>query len=309
MTLPGDDPAWAPSDSFTRAISIQAPPSQVWPWMPQIGQDRAGFYSNTWLENLFGGDIHNSNRIRPEWQERAVGDRIPMAGEQGTALLGDVTKLTVRILEPERVIGDIPGRFVLLPQADGTTRLLVREPLDIPERRGLIGPLVWDPVHFVMEQRMLRGIKERAEGAPLVPPGVQTVARVGWLALGLVVSVAFLSHRRRWAWLLAPAAIVVPTMALTGDYDAALAGALAVGISVLGALAFGRHWWPLYLPLAATVLLVMLFAPDAYAAFGFIFLTVALAAGIGWWRRRRPGWTTVWPAPLPARSNRESRVA
>lgn len=111
MALLGDDPRKAPRDYLTRAVSIKAEPSRVWPWLLQVGQDRAGFYSNTWLENLFGGDIHNSSQIKPEWQERAVGDRIPMAGEQGTALLGDVTKLTVRILETEQVIGDIPGRL------------------------------------------------------------------------------------------------------------------------------------------------------------------------------------------------------
>jgi hypothetical protein len=272
MMLPGDDSTLRPDEYFTRAISINASPAEVWPWLLQVGQDRAGFYSNTWLENLFAGDIHNGNDVRPDWQRRAVGDKVPMAGAEAEALLGDYTKLTVRILEPELVIGDIPGRFVLLGQSDGTMRLLVREPLDIPERTGVLGPLLWDPMHFAMEQRMLRGIKERAEGQPLIPMPVQMLARLGWAmaALGLV---AYFVTRKPWLpWLIAPAAVFVPTVALTGDYDAAVAGSLAVGITVLGGLAFGRRWWPSFLLLAATVLLVLLLAPDAHSAFGLLFV-------------------------------------
>src|SRR5690348_3521590 len=119
--LPGDV---APPDAyFTRAISIDAPPPAVWPWLLAIGQDRAGFLSNDYLENLAGGDIHNADTLRPEWQAREVGDKVPMSGEAERNLAGDYTLLTVRILEPERVIGDIPGQFVLQPVGDSGTRL------------------------------------------------------------------------------------------------------------------------------------------------------------------------------------------
>ena len=115
MALPGrrggPDPAY-----FTRAITIDAPPAAVWPWLVQIGQDRAGFYSYTWLENLTGADIHNGDALRPEWQQRAIGDQVPMAGASLRRLGGEVTLLTVRMLEPERAIADVPGRFVLLPR-------------------------------------------------------------------------------------------------------------------------------------------------------------------------------------------------
>ena len=84
----------------------------------------------------------------------------------------------MRTLEPERVLADVPGRFVLLPHGEGRTRLLLRERLAIPERRGLTW-VVWDPMHFVMEQRMLRGIKERVEGKALVPPVLEAAANNG----------------------------------------------------------------------------------------------------------------------------------
>lgn len=165
MVLPGD--AAPPAAYLTRAISIDAPPSAVWPWLLAIGQDRAGFLSNDYLENLAGADIHNADTLRPEWQQRAIGDKVPMSGETERTLGGDYTLLTVRILEPERVIGDIPGRFVLQPVGDSETRLLLREALAIPERAGYAW-VIWDPMHFVMEQRMLQGIKERVDSSEVI---------------------------------------------------------------------------------------------------------------------------------------------
>src|SRR5256714_7528405 len=83
MVLPGDTDA--PSAYLTRAITIDAPPAAVWLWLLQIGQDRAGFYSNDYLENLTGANIHHADVIRPEWQVRAVGDKIRMTTPEQTA--------------------------------------------------------------------------------------------------------------------------------------------------------------------------------------------------------------------------------
>ena len=128
--------------------------------------------------NLAGANIHNADSLRPAWQERAVGDKVPMTNPQQTAIGGEATLLTVRILDPQRVYADVPGRFVLLPVGDNTTRLLVRESLAIPERAGWTW-VVWDPMHFAMERRMLDGIKERAEGQALVSPVIQAAAHAG----------------------------------------------------------------------------------------------------------------------------------
>ena len=126
---------------------------------------------------------------------------------------------------------------------------------------------------------MLRGIKERAEGQPLVPTTVQAAARVGWALAGLLVFAAFFARRDGWPWLLLPMAAAVPSLSVAGDVDAAIAVFLAVGITILGGLAYGRHWWPPYLLLASVVALTLLLAPDAYAAFGLLFLLVE--AGLG----------------------------
>ena len=73
--LPGDRLV-PDAQQQTHAITIDASPEAVWPWLVQIGQGRAGFYSHDRLERLFGADIHNADEIRPEWQALAVGDLV-----------------------------------------------------------------------------------------------------------------------------------------------------------------------------------------------------------------------------------------
>jgi hypothetical protein len=277
MALPGDEAP--PSAYVTRAVTIDAPPAAVWPWLVQMGQDRAGFYSNAWLENLTGADIHNADTIHPEWQGRTIGDRVPLARPDLLFGLGALGHSRIVVLEPERAIGDIVGRFVLQPTGDGATRLLFRES---PASQGPAaqGPaavrvLVWDPAHFVMVHRALEGIKERAEGRALVPGALLVAARAGWVVAGAAVLGLFLAHRRWRPWLALPVLVVVPSFLASGDRDAALAGFLTVGITVGGVLAFGRRWWPAFLLIAAAVLLVLLLAPDAYAAFGLVFVLAA----------------------------------
>jgi hypothetical protein len=277
MVLPGDTDA--PSAYLTRAITIDAPPAAVWLWLLQIGQDRAGFYSNDYLENLTGANIHNADVIRPEWQVRAVGDKIRMTTPEQTAIGGASTLLTVRMLEPQRVYADVPGRFVLQRVGEQTTRLLLREKLAIPERSGAMW-LIWDPMHFVMEQRMLQGIKERAEVRPFVAPALQAAAHIGWALAGLGLLAVFLPRRRWWPWLLLPTAPGLVILWFTGDLNSALAAFLSVGITIVGALALGWRWWPHYLLIASGVALVLLLAPDNFATFGGLFFLVEVSAAV-----------------------------
>lgn len=71
--LPGDELVPHPGIESTRAITVNAPVEQVWSWLAQIGQDRGGFYSYEWLENLAGCRMRNADRVHPEWQHREVG--------------------------------------------------------------------------------------------------------------------------------------------------------------------------------------------------------------------------------------------
>jgi hypothetical protein len=178
--LPGDELVPDPKLNATHAISIQAPPAQVWPWLAQIGQGRGGFYSYDWIENAMGLEIHSSDNILPEHQDLQVGDVIPLAPDGSMGL-------PVAILEPERALvlhGDtrIPDQisgppmrpgdymattwgFYLFAQADGGTRLVERWRSDWAPRLSntFFYHLFLEPGAFLMERKMLLGIKERAE--------------------------------------------------------------------------------------------------------------------------------------------------
>ena len=175
--LPGDSLIASPNLTATRAITVRTSADRVWPWIAQLGQGRGGFYSYDFLENLVGCEIHSSDRVVPEWQHPQVGDDVRLHPE---------VALGVAVLEPGRSLvlrGGVPmGRtpppydftwaFVLRAGPDEATRLLVRE------RYGYTRP--WAPLlvelvevfSFIMTQKMLRGIRDRAQRTSAAPEGV-----------------------------------------------------------------------------------------------------------------------------------------
>ena len=307
--LPGDELNPNAQWQTTRAVTIHASADDVWAWLIQHGQDRAGFYSYTWLENIVGADIRNVDELRPEWQQRTVGDAIPMARRD---LLGgraaDMSFVRVLRVEPGQalVVGDASGStgvtngtgaYIVQPVDANATRLIVRERNGstsagrLPRLTGsAIRWLIWDPMHFVMQRRMMLGIKDRAEGHPQPPAVIYMAARIGWSAAAVAVLALYFSRRRFRTWLLLPAVATLPALLTTGDVDAALAAFLAVGITTLGMLAFGQRWWPALALIGAGGLLVLVLAPDAYIAFGMIFaVVIAGAAGLLAYRNSRAG--------------------
>lgn len=160
---PGDDLVPDPRLDSTRAITIDAPAEDVWPWLAQIGQHRGGFYSYAWLENLVGCKMANAARIVPEWQRIERGDKMWLHPKA----------------PPLDVLDVIPGRSIVLgtiwafhldPVDAGRTRLIIRgrgaytyPDLKLPPLNFLYWRGVFEPAHFIMERKMLLGIKERAE--------------------------------------------------------------------------------------------------------------------------------------------------
>ncbi len=166
--LSGDDLIANADLTATRAITVRASADEVWPWIAQLGQGRGGFYSYDFLENLVGCDIHSADRIVPEWQDVGVGDEVRLAPEVGlvVAFLERGRSLVLRGGIPMGNMAapyDFTWAFALRDELDGTTRLLVRE------RYAYTRPWAWlivEPagaVSFVMSQKMLRGIRDRAE--------------------------------------------------------------------------------------------------------------------------------------------------
>lgn len=160
--LPGDELLEDADIVSTRAITIDAPPSDVFPWLLQMGSERAGAYTYDWIENLFGLGMHSSDRIHPEWQQLEVGDVIP--GKR--SLQG----MRVELLEPERVLAtrSEDGTWVwafVLEERGSRTRFLSRNRIAVrsPSLVDRLAMAVMEPGSLVMERKMLLGIRERAE--------------------------------------------------------------------------------------------------------------------------------------------------
>lgn len=152
--LPGDELVPDPATTSTRAITVDAPVAAVWSWLAQIGQDRGGFYSYEWLENLAGCRMRNADRIHPEWQQRAIGEVVKLHWAVGNK---------VAHVEPNRaIVLQGWGAFVVEPLDAQHTRVLLRS----RTARGwpaVFYVLLIELPHFIMERKMLLGIKERAE--------------------------------------------------------------------------------------------------------------------------------------------------
>jgi len=176
---PGDELVPNATSDATHGITIHAPAARIWPWIVQIGQDRAGFYSYTQLENLVGCEMQNANQIVPEWQQRKVGDMVWMTPKEK---FNGVGRMEIAVLQPNRAMILIPPRdvppsqrpgggangtwgFILDPIDEHSTRLIMRGRGERQPRvlDRAFGYAFWEPAHFVMERKMMLAIKERAE--------------------------------------------------------------------------------------------------------------------------------------------------
>jgi hypothetical protein len=166
--LPGDRGDRNPALQLQHAVTIDAEPQQVWQWLVQLGQDRAGFYSYDWLERAFGADVHNVKAIRPEWQDRRAGDFVRATQpDYLRGVLGDQLGWTVNAVEPARaLVLQNWGAFVLEPTADGRTRFIIRTTVGNPDATpwmAAVDMLAFELPHFIMQRKMMLEIKQLAE--------------------------------------------------------------------------------------------------------------------------------------------------
>ncbi len=180
--LPGDDVIRDAQVAVTHAITINAAPEVVWPWLVQMGQGRGGMYSHDWIDNLMHLQMHSADRILPQFQKLKVGDVIPLEpGGGGPPVL---------LLEPNRAllvggkidaesegtfrVSDVaPGAyfaltwlFFLEPIDELRTRLIERFRVDWFPRNLKNAAFIYgllEPGSFIMERGMLLGIKKRVE--------------------------------------------------------------------------------------------------------------------------------------------------
>jgi proline iminopeptidase len=186
-TYPGDELISGGRRYGAMATTIAAPPECVWPWLVQMGCDRAGFYSFDRLDN---GGRPSADGIHMQWQNLREGDRIAstpdadrwfdvarLVPERALVLRASMTVPAARNFDPAnglpRAYSDSTWGFFLRPTVDGHTRLVVTG-----RARGRPQPLIalanwlfWDPAHWVMQIRQFAGIRRRAESVSHGPAG------------------------------------------------------------------------------------------------------------------------------------------
>jgi hypothetical protein len=157
--LPGDELLEDADGVSTRAVQIDAEPAAVWPWLAQMGPaPRGGAYTYDWIENLLGLDMRSADRVLPEFQDPRVGDTVSYGPNH----------MRIERVEPEHVLAwrSADGNWVwtfVLEERDGSTRLISRNRFRLPRLVDRVGMAPIEPASLVMERKMLRGIKERAE--------------------------------------------------------------------------------------------------------------------------------------------------
>ena len=164
--LPGDELLEDADGVSTRAVRIDAAPAAVWPWLAQMGPaPRGGAYTYDWIENLLGLQMHSADRLLPEFQDPRVGDTVSYGPN----------RMRLERVEPERVLAwrSADGNWVwtfVLEEVDGATRLVSRNRYRLPRLVDRVAMAPMEPASLVMERKMLRGIKDRAERLARVRP-------------------------------------------------------------------------------------------------------------------------------------------
>lgn len=157
--LPGDDLLPNPNGSSTRAITIDAPPEAVWPWIAQLGPaPRGGAYTYDWIENLLGLNMHSVDRVLSEFQHPSIGDEISFGANTMRAELIDPPHSFAWLSAD----GNWLWSFTIEPSGSGS-RLISRNRYALPRLMDQIGMLPMEAGSLVMERKMLKGIKSRAE--------------------------------------------------------------------------------------------------------------------------------------------------
>jgi hypothetical protein len=225
----------------THGITVDAPSSTVWLWIAQVGQGRGGFYAYDILENtLFQCDIHSADSVLPQFSHPRTGDEFRFC-KQGPPL--SRTRLFV---EPGRAIAYSPGwAFILKPLNATETRLIARGRGPRPTNMGTVwdfffSDVLYDTVHFVMERKMLEGIKRRAEGRAVNSAFTDDTQVLLWsIAFLIMVSstIAIFFGPAFWRQLTVAWAAIIIWMFLM-----LVQPSIAVGIPLVGALVVFALW-------------------------------------------------------------------
>lgn len=199
LTLPGDELLPEPIMCWQNAITINARPEEVWPWIIQMGDTRGGFYSYMFVEQLIGGPdlYHNADRIHPEWQnpparQGIIGDWVVIREFKANDYL---------LSEATEKMGGLGWTWLwkIVPEGEEQTRMLIHMRIQPPPEMtggGDALKVFMNLGGFIMERKMMTGIQLRAEGGG-EPGFVQPLEILLWLAtlaVGIIAAVRFMKR-------------------------------------------------------------------------------------------------------------------
>jgi hypothetical protein len=157
--LPGDDVVAKADFVATRAITIGAPPSAVWPWLLQIGSGRAGWYSYDRIDN---GGVSSATSIVPELQHLEVADLVPM-------IAGRDVGVWVKEIQPDRRMlwwdrkGEYSWEWVLEDREEGTRLISRLRATTHPWTGRMLYEIAATNGDVFMMRKLLLGLRARAE--------------------------------------------------------------------------------------------------------------------------------------------------
>jgi hypothetical protein len=197
--MPGDELVDNPTFNSTRGVTIENSPSEIWPWLVQMGYGRGGFYGYDLIENLGSKrGLASAEVIMPDLQQLQVGDDLPISV---------VALYKIQTIEPDRFLvwaDENRGAFTwgLYPLDESHTRLILR----FRFRHDWYDWVFTEWADPIAVRKILLGIKDRAEGRvePMVAQNLE-IMTWGAAALELIAAVILTFRLRHWwkSWMLA----------------------------------------------------------------------------------------------------------
>lgn len=199
MQLPGDE--LAVEINATRAITIEAPIAEVWKWVIQLGADRAGFFSYDFIEKILGYGMRKKNPIA-EFTDMKIGRIVPASIDESKSIMK--FNFPVVAVEPgTSFVLENWGAFVLREINPNRTRLIVRTHWrKAPNLFGKLADLIGEAMHYIMERRMLMGLKFQIENGTQVSSIVDILWMLGMVLFGFGLAILIFFTGGVYAFLL-----------------------------------------------------------------------------------------------------------
>ncbi len=247
-TMPGDDLVAHPTFVATRAITIHGRPAEIWPWIAQMGYDRAGYYGYDLIENIGSKTgIRSSESIVAALQHPKTGDVLPIS-KVAHLTFGQIEPNQFLIWQSETLPHDGAFTWALYPLDESHTRLVSRIRLHYHwARRALVLDLFTEFADHVAVPKILAGVRDRVEGR--VPESLAreaTEIAIWILALAeFAISIVLVFHWRQWwrAWALALGAGSLLMFALYAHASTWIGAAFGCGLALL-MIQMSRHVSP-----------------------------------------------------------------